>query len=100
MTTSSVDANRPSDTVTRSVYAPAAGKETCVAADREEENVTGEPWTWLHRYVSWPLGNPSSVAVAVRFADAGNVIVPSAPALTTGARFRGGGRGAGAEMVA
>jgi len=56
------------------------------------------PLTPLHCAVRVPFGKPSSVAVPVRFAQAGNVIVWLAPALTTGGWLTA--RGGSTEMIA
>jgi len=52
-------------------------------------NVTAAgPETELHeKLIVLPAGSPSSVAVPARFAAAGNVIIWSGPALTTGGLF-------------
>src|SRR2546426_1032902 len=92
MMTSLVDARALSLAVSRRVYTPAAEKVAVVLSALEALNVTVPgPLTLLHMMVSAPggLGSPSSVAVPVRLAAFGSVIVWLAPALTTGALLPG-----------
>src|SRR5262245_54362370 len=73
--TSSLAESRPSLTVTRRVYVPPAVNDALVVAESGELTVTPVPLTTVHAYVSVPFGRPSSVAIAVSVAVAGNVIV-------------------------
>src|SRR5512132_4587350 len=90
--TSSLALSALSLAVRRSTYVPDAEKLAVVstALALPKATVPG-PLTLLHVVVTAPggLGRPSSVTVPSRVAEAGSVIVSSAPALTTGAWFCG-----------
>ena len=80
----------PSLAEKRKMYAPGAEKLAVVSTAVALAKVTVPgPLTWLHVVLIAPggLGSPSSVTVPSRVADAGRVIVWSAPAFTEGAWF-------------
>src|SRR5436190_864254 len=83
----------PSLAVSRSTYVPAALKVALVLDSPAFPNVTVPgPLNFVHAVVRvLPVGRPSSLAVPVRLAVAGRVMARSAPALTVGAWFTGGG---------
>ena len=85
---SSLAESKLSLTVKRKTYVPDKENVAVVFSDVAAENVTVPgPLTLVQAYVSVAggLGKPSSDAVPVKFAEVGNVIVWSAPALATGA---------------
>src|SRR5690606_15975982 len=79
--------------VSLSTYTPSTLKLAVVLNAFAFPNVTVPgPLTFVHVVViaDGGFGRPSSVAVPLRFADAGNAIDWSDPALTTGGWFTGG----------
>ena len=84
----SVLVSAPSFALSISTYVPALENVAVVASSCENAKVTVPgPLTWLHVEIGSPPGRPSSVMVPESDACAGNVIVWSGPALTTGARL-------------
>ena len=105
-----VDARAVSETANCRTYVPEVEKLAVVLNAFMLPRVTVPgPLDIDHVVVSVPDGRPSSVAVPLRFAEDGNVIVWLEPALTTGAWFvgvgdgdgdgAGAGAGAGADTV-
>jgi hypothetical protein len=86
-TTSALDENCPSLTVTRSVYVPATENEAWVREELGLAKTTPVPLTTLQLYVNTALGKPPSVAVAVRIAVSGSVIVPLEVTVIAGPAF-------------
>jgi hypothetical protein len=85
MVTSEVLVSAVSLAVNRSTYVPEVEKPAVVESALTFPNVTVPgPLDFDQVVVNTPDGKPSSLAVPLKFADAGSVIVWSEPALTTG----------------
>src|SRR5678816_655417 len=85
MVTSSLRLNPPSVAVSRNVYVPGDEKTALVVTASLLLNVTKPlPFTSDHDAFTVLKGNPSSITEPCKSAVAGNVIVWSGPASTTG----------------